>query len=319
MPRSAAAALVLWTAIASAAPVPAQTLPKPTGRVSDAAGLLAPATRDTLESLLTTLEKDTSAEVVVATTTSLGGRSVEEYGTTVFNEWHLGKAGVDNGVLVLVAPKERKMRIEVGYGLERVISNQLAESIIRDDFLPQFRDGHYEAGILAGVRHVADVIRAHHAAPEPLEAVGSSARSPAPAASRSPETSSPPGVFLWIVFATFALMWLAGVGMAGAMFGQGWSLRSGPNLIFGIVAVGIFAGVPISFLPGLAVVLAPIALAGGAWGYLRRPLGGGRSGSTSTWDWTVSSGSSTSDSSSSSSSSSDSGGSSGGGGASGSW
>ena len=126
MRRLSAAALVLWSLVASAALADAQTLPRPTSKVSDFAGLLTPAARADLEALLTTLEKDTTAEVVVATKASLGGTSVEDYGNRVFNEWQIGKAALDNGVLVLVAPTERQIRIEVGYGLEGVIPDGLA-------------------------------------------------------------------------------------------------------------------------------------------------------------------------------------------------
>jgi uncharacterized protein len=307
-----AAALVSWllaALIAVAALADAQTLPNPTRKVGDCAGVLTPTARTELQSLLTTLEKDTTAEVVVATTASLGGMSVEEYANRVFNEWRIGKAALDNGVLVLVAPTERQMRIEVGYGLEGVIPDALAGAIIRDEFLPSFRDGKYEAGILTGVRRVAAVVRAKQVlTPEQVAAVASS--------------SSRPGVFLWIVFGTVAAMWLAGVGMAGTTFGQALSVRSGSNLVFGICAIAMFAGLPIFFLARTAFVLVPIALAGGVWGYRRRPLSGAVAGSTSSqgWDWSVSTGSSGSDSGSSSSDSSDGGGgSSGGGGASGSW
>ncbi len=316
MRRPSAAAFVSWSIVAIAALAQAQTLPKPAGKVGDAAGVLTAESRATLESLLATLQQDTGADVVVATTASLGGMDVEAYGNMVFNEWHLGKAALDNGVLVLVAPTERKVRIEVGYGLESVIPDALAGAIIRDDFLPGFRDGNYDAGILTGVRRVADVVRARQALP--LER--SAALRPA-----ALESSSRLGVFGWIIFGTVAVMWLAGVAMAGTMFGQAVNLRSGPNLVFGILGVGIFAGLPIAFLPRTAFALVPIALAGGAWGYRRRPLSGAasRSGPSSEWDWSASSGStgsSGSDSGSSSSSdSSDSGGSSGGGGASGSW
>ena len=286
-------------------------MPKPTSKVNDFANILTPAARADLESLLTTLEKDTTAEVVVATTTSLGGTSVEEYGNRVFNEWQIGKAALDNGVLVLVAPTERQMRIEVGYGLEGVIPDGLAGAIIRDDFTPAFRDGNYEAGILTGVRRVADVVRAKQVlTPEQIAEVTS--------------PSSRPGVFLWIVLGIFGAMWLAGIVMAGAMFGQALNLRSGPNLLFGMLAIAIFAGLPIYALARTAFVLVPVALAGSVWGYRRRPLtsrrGRSPSASSSGWDWSVSTGSSGSDSGSSGSDSSDSGGgSSGGGGASGSW
>jgi len=311
MRRPSAAALLSWSfvaLVAGAAGADAQTLPKPTRKVGDFAGVLTPAGRAELQSLLTTLEEDTTAEVVVATTASLHGMSVEEYGNRVFNEWRIGKAALDNGVLVLVAPAERQIRIEVGYGLEGVIPDALAGAIIRDDFLPGFRDGNYEAGILTGVRRVAAVVRAKQVlTPEQLAALASSSR---------------PGVFLWIVFGTVAAMWLAGVVMAGAMFGQALNVRSGPSLVFGMFAVAIFAGLPIFFLARTAFVLAPAALAGGVWGYRRRPLSGTVAGSASSsgWDWSVSTGSSGSDSGSSSDSSdSGGGGSSGGGGASGSW
>jgi len=318
MRRPSAVALVSWSLVAlvaRAALADAQTLPRPTNKVGDFAGVLTPAARAELQSLLTTLEKDTTAEVVVATTASLNGMSVEEYGNRVFNEWRIGKAALDNGVLVLVAPTERQIRIEVGYGLEGVIPDALAGVIIRDDFLPGFRDGNYEAGILKGVRRVAAVVRAKQ--------VVTSEQLAAPA------PSSRPGVFLWIVFAAMAAMWLAGAVMAGATLGQALSVRAGSEMVFGMCAIVMFAGLPIFFLARTAFLLVPVALAGGVWGYRRRPLRGAasRSGSSPGWDWSASTGSSGSDSGSSSSDSSDSGGSggsdgggsSGGGGASGSW
>jgi uncharacterized protein len=311
MRRPSAAALASWSIVAllaGAALADAQTLLEPTRKVRDAAGILTPAGRAELQSLLTTLEKDTTAEVVLATTPSLGGSSVEEYGNRVFKEWRIGKAALDNGVLVLVAPTERQIRIEVGYGLEGVLPDALAGAIVRDDFLPGFRDGNYEAAILTGVRRVADVVRARQVlTPEQRHAVTS--------------TSSRPDVFLWIVLGIFAAMWLAGVVMAGAVLGQAVNVRSGSNLMFGIFAIVVFVNLPVFFLARTAFVLVPVALAGVVWGYRRRPLDWVSGGvSSSGWDWSVSSGSSGSDSGSSSDSGdSGGGGSSGGGGASGSW
>jgi uncharacterized protein len=312
MRRSFAAALVSWSAVAlviSAALADAQTLPKPTHKVGDFAGILTPQARAELQSLLAALEEDTTAEVVVATTSSLGGMSVEEYGNRVFKEWRIGKAALDNGVLVLVAPTERQVRIEVGYGLEGVIPDALAGAIIRDDFLPAFRNGNYEAGILTGVRRVATVVRAKQVlTPEQVAAL---------------ESSSRPEPLGWLLFGTIVVLWLAAVAMAGLMFGEAVNARSASKLIFGMVAVATFAGLPIFVLARTAFLVVPVLLAGGVWGYRRSPLRGGMagSGSASGWDWSVSSGSSGSDSGSSSSDSSDSGGggSSGGGGASGSW
>ena len=295
--------------VARAALADAQTLPKPTSKVSDFAGVLTPTARADLESLLTTLEKDTTAEVVVATTASLGGMSVEEYGNRVFNEWQTGKAALDNGVLVLVAPTERQIRIEVGYGLEGVIPDGLAGAIIRDDFLPDFRDGNYEAGILTGVRRVAAVVRAKQVlTPEQLAALsrrrlartcssGSCLPSWRDVAGRSRDGGSHvrPGVER--------------------------SLRFEPG-VRDVVPSHLRRPADL-FLARTAFLLVPVALAGGVWGYRRRPLSAAVSGSMSSsgWDWSVSTGSSGSDSGSSSSDSSEhaAAASSGGGGASGSW
>src|SRR5215203_4474393 len=260
---SAAALLLWWVVFAGATGASAQILPKPTSRVSDLAGVLTPPTRAELEALLIALEKDTTAEVIVATTTSLGGMSVEDYGNRVFKEWQIGKASLDNGVLVLVAPTERKMRIEVGYGLEGIIPDGLAGTIIRDDFMPNFRNGNYDAGMLTGVRRVSDVIRAKQVlTPEQLAALTPSSR---------------PGVFGWLLFGTVGAMWLGAVVMAGAMFGQAFIVRSAPNLVFGMFAVAIFAGLPIYFLARTAFVLVPVLLGATVWGYVRRPLQGARS------------------------------------------
>ena len=123
--------------------------------------------------------------------------------------------------------------------------------------MPHFRDGNYEAGILAGVRRVADVIRARQVvAPEQLVPVEN--------AVRVVLVVPPWARTAWILFGTVGAMWLAGVVMAGTMFGQGFSVRSAPNLVFGACAVAIFAALPISFLPRVAFVLVPVALAGGA-------------------------------------------------------
>jgi uncharacterized protein len=154
--RLVEAGLVLCLFVSAAA---AQTFPKPVGRINDFAGVLDPAAEQELDTLLDTLEKDTTSEVAVVTVDSLDRIPVEEYANTLFNAWGIGQRGKDNGVLVLVAPSERQMRIEVGYGLEGVLPDGLAGSIIREDFTPAFREGQYQSGILNGVRRISGVIR----------------------------------------------------------------------------------------------------------------------------------------------------------------
>src|SRR5262249_16450191 len=92
----------------------------------------------------------------------LDGLTVEQYALQMFNQWGVGKKGVDNGVLVLVAPSDRKIRIEVGYGLEPILPDGLAGAIIRTQFLPRFRQNNYTAGIRDGVARLVTIVRARH-------------------------------------------------------------------------------------------------------------------------------------------------------------
>jgi uncharacterized protein len=305
-----AAAVFVFIGVVVAGAAQGQSLPRPDGPVNDFADVLGPSARSHLESVLSSLEDETSAEVAVVTIRSLDGIGIEEYATGLFREWGVGQAALDNGVLVLVAPSERVMRIEVGYGLEPVLPDGLASAIIREDFLPNFRDGNFEAGILRGVGRVADIVRRKHIL--------------TPAERAALESSDKPSLFGWLLFGTFGLLWLGGVGMSGLLFGEAAKLRLGPQLLFSLFAVGIFAGLPIAFFSRSAFVIVPTALAVGVWAFKRRsPPLAYRSGGSARKGWTWSTaGSSASDSSGPSSSGSNSsfgGGSSGGGGASGRW
>ena len=117
----------------------------------DTAEILAPHVEDELAMRLENLEDSTGAQVAVLTIPSLGGAVLEEYATEVFRTWGLGQADVDNGVLLLVARDDRELRIEVGYGLEGVLTDALAGRIIRTEIVPRFRTGDFDAGVLAGI------------------------------------------------------------------------------------------------------------------------------------------------------------------------
>ncbi|ATQ41196.1 TPM domain-containing protein [Caulobacter mirabilis] len=128
----------------------APTFPKLTGRVVDDANILSPATEQALTEKLKTLEDTTGRQLVVATLPSLQGYEIEEYGYQLGREWGLGAKDRDDGALLIVAPNERKVRIEVGYGLEPVLTDALSSVIIQSAILPKFRDGDMEGGIVAG-------------------------------------------------------------------------------------------------------------------------------------------------------------------------
>src|SRR5690242_14482106 len=114
-------------------------LPALSGRVVDAAGVLDPANRKALVTRLETLEAATGDQLVVATVASLHGNPIESYANRLFNIWKLGRKDTNNGVLLLVAPSERKVRIEVGYGLEGTLTDAVAELIIEQSIVPHFQ------------------------------------------------------------------------------------------------------------------------------------------------------------------------------------
>ena len=127
------------------------SLPALTGRVEDRAEILSPEEEQSLTGKLETIENQTSVQFVVATLPSLEGEPIEDYSIRLAQEWKIGQAGLDNGAIILVVPSERRIRIEVGYGLEPVIPDGLAGRIIRERIAPAFQTGSYYQGLLAAV------------------------------------------------------------------------------------------------------------------------------------------------------------------------
>jgi uncharacterized protein len=308
-----ACALVFLCAAVSAAFDSAQakqTLPKPAGRITDLANVIDAGTESELDRRLDQLEQTTSHEVAVVTVPSLDGAPVEDYAVRLFKEWGIGQAKQDNGVLVLVAPTEREMRIEVGYGLEGILPDGLAGEIIRDNFIPRFRNNDYNGGIRDGVLRVADIVEKQQVlTPEEL--------------ARFNQTSSGGDFPEWAIIPFFGIFVTIGFGMMGI----GLRTKTGFPLLFG----GAFGGMPmlmsLAFVGMLAwFILLPWAIfmfllgyrLGGKekWRDAFRNTGDGTGGGTG---WKMGGGSSSSSSSSGGSSSSFGGGSSGGGGASGRW
>jgi uncharacterized protein len=125
--------------------------PELTGQVVDNAGLLSSSEEQSLTQQLASHEEATSNQVVVVTLTSLQGTTIEDFGYQLGRHWGIGQKEHDNGVLLIVAPQERKVRIEVGYGLEGDLPDAIAKTIIEQDILPAFRQGDFPRGIQAGV------------------------------------------------------------------------------------------------------------------------------------------------------------------------
>ncbi|WP_422058706.1 TPM domain-containing protein [Sphingomonas sp.] len=121
-----------------------------TGRVVDTADLLPPDKEALLDRALVQTEQATRSQFVVVTLPTLGGRRIEDVGLDLGRTWKLGRLNVDDGVLLIVAPTERQVRIEVGYGLEGVLRDEEAKAIITDTIIPRIRSGDMPGAILAG-------------------------------------------------------------------------------------------------------------------------------------------------------------------------
>lgn len=126
--------------------------------VTDQAGVLSSSIAKTLTDNATKFEDQTTNQVVLVTVNTLDGWSIERYGRWLGNTWGIGQADKDNGVLLLVAPNDRKVRIEVGRGLQSTLSNETAQHIIDNEILPKFRDGDLQAGIVAGHRAILEAL-----------------------------------------------------------------------------------------------------------------------------------------------------------------
>ncbi|WP_343040270.1 YgcG family protein [Nitratireductor arenosus] len=159
------AALAFWS-LAALCLLPAAgaaELPALTGRVVDNAGLLDAETEAELVARLAAFEQKSSDQIVVATIDSLDGEAIEPFANRLFRAWGLGQAGEDNGILLLVAKADRRMRIEVGYGLEGTLTDLHAKLIIENTMVPAFRAGDFSGGISRAVDDIILVLEGNGA------------------------------------------------------------------------------------------------------------------------------------------------------------
>jgi uncharacterized protein len=304
--------LVLGLLVAAANAAHAAKVPALSGRVVDDAAILSPATREQLIATLAAHEQATSNQIAVLTTSTIGGEPVEDYANRVFAAWKLGQKGKDNGVLVVVVPRDRKMRIEVGYGLEATLPDAAAGRIIDNVMKPRFKAGDFNRGVSEGV---AAIVAALEGRPD---------TTPRRAASNRFEPIDMPwpariGISLF-VFGFIGMFTFAGIMTSG---GGGWLLYVFlcpfwllfPMPFYGVRAGYLMLGVHLVGFPLIRMWLADTD-----W-YRRVNARRAAKGTTSSGGVFASSSDSSSSSSSSSGGSdfSGGGGSSGGGGASGSW
>lgn len=203
----------------------APAFPTLSGRVVDAAGLLSPETEARLTQRLAALEAQTTDQLVVVTVEDLQGHDIADYGYQLGRHWGIGQAGEDNGALLIVASEERKVRIEVGYGLEPVLTDAMSAHIIQTDILPAFREGGFERGITQGVEAIATQLTL-----DPAEA---EARALAVAETED-EGGIHPGVVVFVAIVLFLVMFSL---IAAAAGGRGRRRRRGglaPVILWGV-------------------------------------------------------------------------------------
>ncbi|MEZ5840049.1 MAG: TPM domain-containing protein [Hyphomicrobiales bacterium] len=192
------------------------TFPELTGRVVDNADLLPADVEADLTARLAALEEKSSDQLVVVTLPSLGVSTIEDYGYKLGRHWGIGQKDKNNGVLLIIAPNERKVRIEVGYGLEGVLPDAVSKLIIETSILPRFKSGDMAGGIVRGVEDIISVL------------TGDSAEWQQRALQRS--ESDDPEIIVFIVFfiivTVFIIIMIAAASSSAASAGKGGSRRS---------------------------------------------------------------------------------------------
>ena len=205
----------------------APTFPALSGRVVDDAHILSDATKTDLDQKLAGLEQKTSRQLVVVTLASLQGYEISDYGYQLGRAWGIGQAKLNNGILLIVAPKEHRVRIEVGYGLEPIMTDAFSSVIIQTQILPKFRSGDFNGGVEAGTDALIQQLSL-----DTSEAEKRAAAAAQPA--RGQDQGNPLFALIVIIFIFIALsrvfggwwllpFFLGGGGRGGGFGGGGWS------------------------------------------------------------------------------------------------
>jgi uncharacterized protein len=197
--------------------VAAPQFPALTGRVVDDAHVLSPATQQALTAKLAALEQSTSRQLVVVTLPSLGGYDIADYGYQLLRTWGIGQKGLNNGAIFIVVPSEHKVRIEVGYGLEPILTDALSSVILQRAVLPKFRAGDIEGGVVDGTDAIITQLTAD---PSTAETKAAQAAQEVQAPTRH---VSPLGFIIPLIFLFFLIRSIFGRRGGGGM-GALWPL-----------------------------------------------------------------------------------------------
>ena len=210
-------------ALFAAGPALAVDFPPLSGRVVDQADLLNPEQEAELTARLEALERASSRQLVVATISSLQDLEIADYGHQLGRHWRIGQEGANNGVVLIVAPNERKMRIEVGYGLEGIMTDALSSRIIRETITPRFRDNDYAGGINAGADAIIEQLQAPPEAAEQRALAAQQAENRTKAG-RGDRGGSIVPLIVWGAVLLFIVLPMVGAGFAGRRYRRGVSI-----------------------------------------------------------------------------------------------
>jgi uncharacterized protein len=257
---------VLLPGVAAALEAPALK-----GRVNDYGGMLPPEAESRIEALLKDLEEKDSTQVVVLTVPSLDGDSLEDFSMRVAERWKIGRKGFDNGAILVIARDDRKVRIEVGYGLEGRLTDLTAGRIIRDRIVPEFRAGRFDRGVLNGVVALTEVVRGEYQAP---------AQPPiGPAATGVDDLLPFLLVFIFLVFMLGRVSRPLGTAAGGIFmpFLGHMAFAPGPLMLLGLGGIGLVVGYVLALLAGVFASMGPRSSGrGGPGGFpIGFPRGGG--------------------------------------------
>lgn len=221
-------ALLVLCALFFTAPVAAQSFPPFTGFVVDAAKVLPPDTAASLAAKLDALQRDTGRQLVVATIPDLQGYPIEDYGYRLLRAWGVGLKGLNNGAILIVAPADRKVRIEVGYGLEGTLTDALSSVIVNQSIVPAFRAGDMPGGVIAGTDAIIAQLRLPDAE---AKAKVAAAVAEHDKATRRHAGGFPPSLVFWGIVMVFVLLSM----MRGGGGGGGRRFRGGswPIVLWG--------------------------------------------------------------------------------------
>lgn len=290
--RLAALLFCLWAALAWAAPAEngLVAIPPLTARVTDLTGTLGAEQKAGLEQRLAEFEARKGAQVVVLMLPTTQPETIEQFGIRLFDVWKVGRKGVDDGVMLIVAKNDRRLRIEVGYGLEGVLNDATAKRIVSDVITPLFKTGDFHGGIAAGVDAILKVVEGEVLPPPPggvgQAASGSDGSGGSLSLSDMSETMFY-GLLLAIVIGGAILRFVLGNFLGASLVGGatgwlGWLLMGDLSGIIGGFLLGLFLA-----MFGLDLLLSGLAgggsHGGGGGGFSGGGGSGGGGGASGSW------------------------------------